>query len=154
MVHSWHTQHIKIHFIDKKTNKTQYINPKAWTSRRRWSSHADMIYQYANCIQERLQAHGYEDIELYMDVWRSMNHRFNQRQIDPRVNLLEAKWSPFEQTSWLIPLMTDLSDWRSKMKEIEDQFSHDGYNQTRYYIFCLLVNDVYCIFRIRIDVCG
>lgn len=126
MVHSWHTQHIKIYFLDKKTNKTQYINPKAWTSRRRWSSHADMIYQYSRCIKDRLGRFGYEEIELHMDIWRSMNHRFNQRQIDPRVDLVKANWSPLENTQWLIPLMTDLSDWRTKMKEIEDKYQNKG----------------------------
>lgn len=114
MIHSWHTQHIKIHFIDKNTNETHYLNPKAWTSRRRWSSHADMIYQYSNCIKERLRSYNYTNIELYIDVWRSMNHRFNQRQLDPRVNLIEAEWNPFKQTEWIIPLLTELSDWRKK----------------------------------------
>lgn len=51
-----------------------------------------------------------------------MNHRFNQRQLDPRVDLAKAKWSPFEQTDWIIPLQTELSDWRSKLKEIEAKF--------------------------------
>jgi vitamin K-dependent gamma-carboxylase len=51
-----------------------------------------------------------------------MNHRFNQRQLDPRVDLAKAKWSPFEQTEWVIPLQTELSDWRSKLKEIEAKF--------------------------------
>jgi vitamin K-dependent gamma-carboxylase len=122
MVHSWHTQHIKIHFIDKKTKKTHYLDPKAWTSKRRWSSHGDMIYQYAQCIKHKLHAYNYTDIELYMDVWRSMNHRFNQRQLDPRVDLLKAEWSPWKTTPWLMPLMTDLSPWRSKLKEIEEKY--------------------------------
>ena len=123
MVHSWHTQHIKISFLDKNTNTTHYLNPKAFTTRKRWSSHADMTYQYVNCIKERLtNQFNYSNIELYIDVWRSMNHRFNQRQIDPRVDLFKAEWSPFKTTEWTIPLMTDLSSWRDKMKEIEDKF--------------------------------
>ncbi|CAF0800127.1 unnamed protein product [Brachionus calyciflorus] len=122
MIHSWHTQHIKIHFVDKKTNQTHFINPKAWTMRRRWSSHGDMMYQYSKCIQKRLSEYGFNDIELYFDIWRSMNHRFNQRQIDPRVDMTKVEWSPFKKVDWLIPLMTDLSDWRGKMKEIEDQY--------------------------------
>ncbi len=83
------------------------MNPKSWTTRRRWSSHSDMIIQYlqeffvlnnhiilsyiyilnqryANCIEKKLYTANYTDIELYFDVWRSMNHRFNQRQLDPR----------------------------------------------------------------------
>ena len=131
MIHSWHTQHIKIHFVDKKTNQVHFLNPKAWTSRKRWSSHADMIYQYATCIKEKLHKHNFTDIELYMDVWRSMNHRFNQRQLDPRYDLARAEWSPFVQTKWLMPLLTELSDWREKIRQIESEIR----NQNN---FCLL----------------
>jgi hypothetical protein len=132
MVHSWHTQHIKITFIDKKTNETHFLNPKAWTTRRRWSSHADMIKQYAECIEKKLYAANYTDIELYMDVWRSMNHRFNQRQLDPRIDLTKAEWNPFKKTEWLMPLLTDLSSWRSKLIEIENKFEkeHSQYDLT------------------------
>jgi vitamin K-dependent gamma-carboxylase len=120
MVHSWHTQHIKVHFVDKQTGQAHYLNPTAWTRRRRWSSHADMIHQYAACIQQRLAAeHNYTDIELYMDIWRSMNRRFNQRQVDPRVDLLRAEWSPWKPKEWLMPLMTSLNGWRTRMSEIE-----------------------------------
>lgn len=61
-----------------------------------------------------------------MDIWRSMNHRFNQRQIDPRVNLLKAEWSPLKQTSWLMPLLTDLNDWRTKIDEIGDSITKEN----------------------------
>jgi vitamin K-dependent gamma-carboxylase len=121
MVHSWHTQHIKIAFVDKNTNKTHYLNPKAWTTSKRWTSHADMLHQYAKCIEKKLNSYNYTNIELYIDVWRSMNHRFNQRQLDPRVDLLKAEWSPFKQTSWLMPLLTELSDWRTKMHNLEKE---------------------------------
>ena len=122
MVHSWHTQHVKIYFVDKTTNQTNYLNPRAWTTRRRWSSHADMVHQYARCIEQRLAELNYTSIELYMDVWRSMNHRFNQRQLDPRVNLLEAEWSAFKTTPWIMPLLSDLSGWRVKMQQIEAEY--------------------------------
>lgn len=82
-----------------------------------------MTYQYVHCIKDKLENQfNYTNVELYLDVWRSMNHRFNQRQIDPRVNLFKAKWSPFEKTEWTIPLLTELSSWREKMKEIENRF--------------------------------
>ena len=126
MVHSWHTQHIKIYFVDKKNNQTHYLNPKAWTTRRRWSSHGDMMYQYAKCIEQRLNENGFKDVELYFDIWRSMNHRFNQRQVDPRVDMTKVEWSPFKEAKWLIPLMSDLSGWRSKLKEIEDYYSKNN----------------------------
>ena len=41
------------------------------------------------------------------------------RTYDPRVNLLEADWSPMTTPSWTLPLLVDLSDWRDKLAEIE-----------------------------------
>lgn len=40
---------------------------------------------------------------------------------DPRVDLLLAKWSPFQPVSWLMPLLTEFSSWRDKMSQIEQQ---------------------------------
>ena len=39
---------------------------------------------------------------------------------NPNVDLLRADWSPFQQTEWLMPLLTDLSEWRQKMLDIEE----------------------------------
>jgi vitamin K-dependent gamma-carboxylase len=59
-----------------------------------------------------------------------MNGRFNQRQIDPRIDLLspDVKWSPFEDTPWLLPLLTNLSDWRTRMQQIENELSTKDQN--------------------------
>ncbi|CAF1142299.1 unnamed protein product [Rotaria sordida] len=130
MIHSWHTQHVKITFIDKTTQEPHYLRPTAWASAKRWSSHADMIVQYAQCIKGKLKEHGYDDVELRFDIWRSMNGRFNQRQIDPRIDLLssDVKWSPFKETPWLQPLLTNLSDWRTRMLQIENDLSSKDQN--------------------------
>lgn len=90
----------------------------------RWSSHPDMIKQYVMCLAEKLKAH--KDINIvepaiYIDIWRSLNQRFQQRFVNPNVDLVEAPWSPFEHSPWLLPLLTDLSPWRQKMNEIEQK---------------------------------
>ena len=77
------------------------------------------IYQYAHCVKDRLGAVNMTDVAIYVDVWRSLNGRFQQRLIDPRVNLLEAEWSPFRPTQWLMPLLTELSAWRQKLNQLE-----------------------------------
>jgi vitamin K-dependent gamma-carboxylase len=77
------------------------------------------IYQYAHCVKDRLGAVNMTDVAIYVDVWRSLNGRFQQRLIDPRVNLLEAEWSPFRPTRWLMPLLTELSAWRQKLNQLE-----------------------------------
>jgi vitamin K-dependent gamma-carboxylase len=124
------SQHVKITFIDKNKDEPHYLRPTAWASAKRWSSHADMIVQYAQCIKGKLKEHGYDNVELRFDIWRSMNGRFNQRQIDPRIDLLseDAKWSPFKETPWLQPLLTNLSDWRTRMTDIENELSTKDQN--------------------------
>lgn len=52
---------------------------KAWVLGGRWSSHPDMIKQYARCVEERLASYNITDIELHVDVWRALNDRFQQR---------------------------------------------------------------------------
>ena len=74
-----------------------------------------------NCMAEKLKAHpdlGITDPAIYLDVWRSMNKRFQQRMVDPSVDMLTAPWSPFKQTPWVQPLLTELSPWREKMVQI------------------------------------
>ena len=41
------------------------------------------------------------------------------RLYDPKVDLLRADWSPFQQTEWVMPLLTELSNWREKLDDIE-----------------------------------
>ncbi len=41
------------------------------------------------------------------------------RIFDPRVDIVKADWSPFRPNPWLMPLLVDLSPWRTKFEEIE-----------------------------------
>ncbi|XP_052764482.1 vitamin K-dependent gamma-carboxylase-like isoform X2 [Mya arenaria] len=127
MVHTWKLQHIKVTYVDRSTGEEGYLNPKVWVQGSRWSSHPDMIKQYGECVHERLDSYNITDVELYLDVWRALNNRFQQRALDPRVNIIEAPWSPLSPTPWLFPLLVDLSDWRGKLVEIEREiFEQDS----------------------------
>lgn len=44
---------------------------------------------------------------------------FSRRIFDPRVDIVTADWSPFKPNPWLMPLLVDLSPWRTKFQEIE-----------------------------------
>lgn len=37
------------------------------------------------------------------------------------MDVLHADWSAFSPTPWMMPLLVDLSDWRGKLAQIEDQ---------------------------------
>ena len=83
-----------------------------------------MIKQYALCVADRIKRTpelGIRDPKIYIDVWRSLNKRFQQRLIDPSVDLVAAPWSPFQETKWIRPLLTGLTPWREKLHEIRSQ---------------------------------
>lgn len=88
----------------------------------RWNSHPDMIKQYMTCLAEKIKAREELNITkpaIYLDVWRSLNRRFQQRFLDPNIDVVTAPWSPFKQTPWVLPLLTELSPWREKLEGIQ-----------------------------------
>lgn len=49
---------------------------------------------------------------------------FSFRIFDPRVDIVTADWSPFQPNPWLMPLLVDLSPWRTKFQEIESSLDN------------------------------
>ncbi|CAG5867391.1 unnamed protein product [Menidia menidia] len=119
MVHSRSHQHVKITYKDGKTGEIGYLNPGVFTQSRRWKDHGDMLKQYATCLSDLLPRYNISEPEVYFDIWVSINERFQQRIFDPRVDIVKADWSPFKPNTWLMPLLVDLSPWRTKFQEIE-----------------------------------
>ena len=78
MVQTWSMQHIRVKFVSESSGETGFLNPEAMTvgMGRRWSSHPDMIKQYGRCVQTKLTELGMDNFSLHIDVWRSMNGRF------------------------------------------------------------------------------
>lgn len=62
-----------------------------------------------------------ENISIYIDVWCSMNGRFQQRMYDPNYDLLKANWSPFKPVEWLLPVLSELNDFRELIKDITQE---------------------------------
>lgn len=119
MVHSRSHQHVKITYRDGVTGEVGYLNPGVFTQSRRWKDHGDMLKQYATCLNQNLPRFNISDPEIYFDIWVSINDRFQQRIFDPRIDIVRADWSPFRPNPWLMPLLVDLSPWRTKFEEIE-----------------------------------
>ncbi|KAF4523661.1 hypothetical protein B566_EDAN006031 [Ephemera danica] len=122
MVHNWNTIRIMPRIVDETTGQEHFLDANAWVSSDRWAQHADMVVQWAKCMETNLrESQEMHHVSVYLDVWSSLNGRFQQRMYDPHVNLLTADWSPFKQTPWIMPLMLEFSTWRSTMNEIEEQ---------------------------------
>ena len=129
MVHSWETVLVSVKVIDNGNGKAHYLEPYSFSETDRWTKHADMAFQYAKCINENLKeefANNKKSIltsnnfSIYFDIWTSMNGRFQQRIFNPEVDILNARWSPFEQVDWVLLLLTEFSSMRNKMAEITD----------------------------------
>lgn len=129
MVHHWSVQHVRIKYFDIDKGESGYLDPMVWAGgSRRWSSHADMMKQYAECISDHLKMYNITHVEIYFDIWQSLNGRFQQRMVNPHVDILTAEWSPFKSTSFIMPLMVDLSNWRTKLAQIEESLNDDFEN--------------------------
>ncbi|XP_055972653.1 vitamin K-dependent gamma-carboxylase [Sorex fumeus] len=124
MVHSRSHQHVKITYRDGLTGELGYLNPGVFTQSRRWKDHADMLKQYATCLSHLLPKYNVTEPQIYFDIWVSINDRFQQRIFDPRVDIVQAAWSPFRPTPWLQPLLMDLSPWRTKFQEIKNSLDN------------------------------
>ncbi|KAG7282608.1 hypothetical protein CRUP_018727 [Coryphaenoides rupestris] len=124
MVHSRSHQHVKITYRDGATGDVGYLNPGVFTHSRRWKDHGDMLKQYATCLSLHLPRYNISQPEIYFDIWVSINERFQQRIFDPRVDIVKADWSPFRPNPWLMPLLVDLSPWRTKFQEIESSLDN------------------------------
>ncbi|CAG2164247.1 unnamed protein product [Oppiella nova] len=129
MVHNWKHIHTRVTVVDKSMRKF-YLNPQTWTKSMRWSHHSDMVKQYAMCAQKRLiRDFNITEPSIYIDSWISLNGRFAQRVYDPRVNLVTAEWSAFKRPDWVLPILSDLTDWRQTLKQYEDNiYQQNDYN--------------------------
>lgn len=52
------------------------------------------------------------NLSVYMDVWCSLNGRFQQRIFDPNVDMLTVDWHPFKHVSFVMPLLTQYNSYR------------------------------------------
>nr|ABJ09596.1 gamma-glutamyl carboxylase [Ciona intestinalis] len=129
MVHSFQNQHIKISYKDKE-GKEGFIKPGAFlkSRRSRWSAHPDMTIQYACCLKYQLVKMGIENPSIYIDVWKSLNSRFQQRMYNPNVDLANYKWSPFTHPNFTLPVLSELSNWRQKLKELKKLHRNETQN--------------------------
>ncbi|NXN93746.1 VKGC carboxylase, partial [Rhinopomastus cyanomelas] len=123
--HSRFHQHVKITYRDGLTGEVGYLKPGVFTQSRRWKDHADMLKQYSTCLSRLLPHYNVSEPQIFFDIWVSINDRFQQRLVDPRVDLVKAPWSPWSPTPWVLPLLLELSPWRQRLKELETQLDED-----------------------------
>ncbi|KAL1395754.1 hypothetical protein pipiens_011011 [Culex pipiens pipiens] len=125
MVHAWDTVLTSIKVTDNTTNQTLYLMPYAFVDNDRWTKHADMAHQFARCIDRNMrQEYAATDrkkmtnFSVHFDIWCSLNGRFLQRIFNPQVDILTAEWSPFKPVDWLLPLLHEFTEMRTKIEHM------------------------------------
>ncbi|XP_031841315.2 gamma-glutamyl carboxylase isoform X1 [Nomia melanderi] len=148
MVHTWDAILVEIKIHDNLSNEDRYLDPKVWVQTDRWEKHGDMARQYAFCIKDNLieqEKHMWKNnhqfrkttkwsrlstnLSIYIDVWYSLNGRFQQRMFDPNVDLLTVDWHPLKPISFLMPLLTQYNSYRYKLEKIQ-QYVYTWSNDT------------------------
>lgn len=126
MVHAWDTVLVTARVRDNVNGHQFYLDTSKYAASDRWSKHADMTHQFVHCIaagvrrrQRKAEPTQHEaraqNLSIFIDVWCSLNGRFQQRVFDPNVDLLQADWSPWQRTAWILPLLHNLTALRSEI---------------------------------------
>lgn len=127
MVHAWDTVLIAVKVVDNVSNQVHFLEPYAFSETDRWTKQGDMAVQYANCIKNNLieNSSKYKDtinlsnnFSIYFDVWCSLNGRFQQRFFHPQIDMLKVNWSPFNEVSFILPLLREFSYLRPKLNKL------------------------------------
>lgn len=116
-------------YVKKKVNVTKQLNKVPlwiiddviffviWSSLRMscWLSLMFSVLPYLGTKKIQLS--------VFHIIWCSnfIIHIFLFRIWNPNTEMVTSEWSPFKPTPWLMPLLSELSDWRSKLSEIEKQ---------------------------------
>ena len=109
---SWHMMlddkinDVEYFAFSPKSGETWRINPSDFLTDKQlyeMSGLPDMILQYGHFLAEIYRENGYDDIEIRVDVFSSLNGRDAQRLIDPHVNLAEQPVTILPK-SWIVPL--------------------------------------------------
>ena len=126
MIHTWRTQHVRV-AIKAPGRDEFFIRPTAFLNshNQRNFKHPDMLKQYAQCVRNGLEHMGIPNASVYVDVWRSMNKRYQQRFVDPNMDLTTAPWSPYVDTPWLLPCLFDYDNQREELDEIAEKYAKE-----------------------------
>lgn len=132
MIHAWHTVRTTVRVRDNPTGQDFYLDAKTFAYTDRWSKHADMAHQFVQCINGHLVQDFSSNLQtpltstnvsIYLDVWCSLNGRFQQRIFKPNVDILHAPWSPWTRTTWVLPIISTVSSDRHELQRISQSIS-------------------------------
>lgn len=88
------------------TDEEWTIDPRRFLTKRqvqKMVGRPDMVLQFSHYLTRYFHHQGYEGVEVYAEVYASLNHRPRRLLIDPEVNLAEISASLWS-ADWILPL--------------------------------------------------
>lgn len=77
----------------------QYLTPKQTAA---LAGHPDMIWQFAQFLEEQYLAMGIVDVEIKAESFVRLNSGPLNRLIDPETDLTKVPWQPFKHAEWIL----------------------------------------------------
>lgn len=81
---------------------TDYLTPRQAS---KMLVRSDMVHQFAGHLADLWRGVGYQDVQVYAMIQKSLNGRLSQHFIDPAVDLAGVKPAFLGKDSWVMPLL-------------------------------------------------
>uniref|UniRef100_A0A2S2NHF9 Vitamin K-dependent gamma-carboxylase n=1 Tax=Schizaphis graminum TaxID=13262 RepID=A0A2S2NHF9_SCHGA len=124
MVYNVEVAKVEVKVLDHVRREQFFLDPQSWTNNNKWMLHGDMLKQFAECVAANMPDRR-DNMSIQMDIWGSLNGRFHQRLVNPKVDLLNVSWSPWSPVPWLMPLIRHLDRWRPLMMDAKRNTDDD-----------------------------
>jgi hypothetical protein len=94
----------KFRVVDKESGKNWVVSPNQYLTTKqayRMGGRPDMIWQFAQYLQQQYAEQDTVNIEIYADASANLNGE-NYILIDPEVDLLAVQWKRFGHNPWIV----------------------------------------------------
>ncbi|MCH2042628.1 MAG: HTTM domain-containing protein [Saprospiraceae bacterium] len=97
---------IQFRVVDPVNKQESWVNHLDYLSEKQafmMSTQADLIIQFAHFLGEEYRTqHGYQEVQVFVDSYVSLNGRISQRFIDPDIDLMKEQWNLLPK-EWIVP---------------------------------------------------
>jgi hypothetical protein len=89
--------------VETKEAWTHYLNPSVLSNREInfISTKPDGVWQYVRQLKKEYHAKG-QEVQIFADVFVSINQKPSVRLIDPNIDLTKASWNYFGHNEWVL----------------------------------------------------
>ena len=98
--------HVDFRVVDQASGQAWDVNLADYLSAkqsRKIGARPDMIWQFAQRLEQEYTRKGYEDVAVYASAQASLNGRPFYPLVSDTVDLTKVDWTPFAHAQWIVP---------------------------------------------------